>query len=389
MAQDIVASSLAYLTSSSPQTNTDSSPLSSINMSLLEEAESQDFDAAMMSEIDHDRKRKPDGSEEDEDEIEVEPARLITDMMEEIEAYIDDQNNHTIMESTDTRETTLTPSSPDEHDKLGTSKSVPPTTSLARNLVIRPQTPQLSTSLISSSSTSTCPRPSSPHALSLSPQHIFLARIPGSAPLKAHTIAKSAAWFAKLLTDGSGTDLIEMHKTLGLRLYKVEELEAYQQLRSEAATEVARREALDKDDGDTEDDNDGDTEDEEYPGEAGTAWDALRKKAKEAAQARNRAANRQDKAVSRKPSYKPSNNKVSKKAPHNVGLRATTARTPRAIHPKIDNRAYTLRLRYPDDSRFHGNAYYAADGTPKTEKARRKLDEKDRAGAEDVIRVYQ
>lgn len=377
MAQNTLASTLAHLKSSSPRAKTDSSPLSSINTSLLEKAGSQAFDATVGSEDVKDRKRKSEDSQVNEGEVEIKRARqnpTITHMIDEIEAYIDDHHAQTTMESSTMRETILTPSSPDAHHKVD---SIAQATTLPLHTINPPSTPLPPTSPTPRSSTDSCSSPpSSPPTILLSPQHIFLARIPGSAPLKAHTIAKSAAWFAKLLTDGDRTDMIEIHKTLGLRLYQEEDLEAYHQLRSEAAAGAVRREALDLVNGL----EDYDTEDEEHVSEAGTGWQTLRKKADQAtAQAliQNRSRNVTAKQVSKKPAAKPKPKPIAATNP------------PPTYHPATDNQAYTLRLKHKGHNGFHGNAHYTAHGTPRTYNARRKLEEKDRVGAEDVVRVYE
>lgn len=80
--------------------------------------------------------------------------------------------------------------------------------------------------------------------LTLSPQHIVLARIPGSAPLNAAAINKATLWFGKLLTEGNGIDMLEIQRTLGLRIYQEENLAAYHQLKDKIELEKASKDAL-------------------------------------------------------------------------------------------------------------------------------------------------
>lgn len=64
-----------------------------------------------------DGKRKRKIEDENEDGVQVKQARrnpIITHMIDEIEAYIDEHNAHSKMESSTARETTLTPSSPED-----------------------------------------------------------------------------------------------------------------------------------------------------------------------------------------------------------------------------------------------------------------------------------
>ena len=184
--------------------------------------------------------------------------------------------------------------------------------------------------------------------------------------------------------------MVEIHKKLGIRLYQEEELEEYQRLRSEAAAGTARSEALGLadwlagEDGDTEDEYKTEDEDDEDDGanEFGTGWDEKRKRSQGVAPEvdRNHHRNANGKQVS-KPSHKHTNKPT---APSTANLTTHTT-----AHPNNTNRAYTLRLKHKGNKTFHGNGLYTADGRPKTEDARRKLEEKDRKGAEDVVRVYE
>jgi hypothetical protein len=374
MSQNTLVPNSTHHKSFSQDTETDSSPLSSIDMSLLEGPESRTLETGIAVEDAKHRKRKPEDGEVGEADMKAKRPRqtpTVAHMIDEIEAYIDDHNAHSAIESTTTRDSTLTPSSPKEYNVFGTTGSITEETTL-------PTTSPFPTSLASIP------------PLSLSPQHFLLARIPGSAPLRPHTIAKAASWFAKLLTDGNGTDMVEIHKTLGIRLYQEEDLEEYQRLRSEAAAGTARNEALGLadwligEDGDTEDEYKTEDEDDEDDGvnEFGTGRDEKRKRSRELAVVvdRNHCRNANGKEVS-KPSHKNTNKPT---APFTADLTTHTT-----AYLNNTNRTYTLRLKHKGNKTFHGNGLYTADGRPKTEDARRKLEKKDRKGAEDVVRVYE
>ena len=236
----------------------DSSPLSSVNMSLLEAAEGRAIDSPLAHKEFQPEKRKLGEDETNEAGVDFKRARQDSAV-------------------------TLTMNDIDEGIVHNQAAVANPGTELP-----------------------TTPASVERKALTLSPQHIILARIPGSTPLDATTVESAASWFAKLLTDGNGIDMLQIYRKLGVRIYQEEDLETYQRLRSEIALEKARKDAL--------------------------ALEGAVKK---------------------------------------------------------DNRPYTLRLRHKGGKGFHGNGHYSADGRPKTQEAQRKLEMKDAAGAEDVVRVYE
>lgn len=205
---------------------------------------------------------------------------------------------------------------------------------------------------------------SSPRPQLLS-ENIMLARIPGSSPLQSSTIAKACEWFSKLLTDGNGVDMMEIKKTLGIRIYREEELPTYQQLRKQVAQEQAQLRAQEL----------AATLDESVKmrgGGSNVKTDKWRHSAVEECNNKtdNKDAYKAPKLRSQDATRNADGNKIS--GEH--------------IGQTSNGRNYSLRLKLKRP--FSGNQHYASDGRPKTKQARRKLEAKDAAN-EDVIRVYE
>jgi hypothetical protein len=314
----------------------DSSPLSSINVSLLEEAEGRAIDSPLTHKEFQPEKRKVGEDGTNEAGADFKRARqdsAVTLTINDVDEGIVHNQAATVNAST-VRETTLTPTSSDDNEYTKiiatetNTQEVRLTSAAANPSIELPTTPAFV----------------EPKALTLSPQHITLARIPGSTPLDATTIDTAASWFAKLLADGNGIDMLQIHRTLGVRIYQEEDLETYQRLRSEIALEKARKDALALE-GAVKKDNVREHEDG-----AGSQTQGLRSR-----------------SMVQEPRY------------------GNTAR-PSSLN---DNRPYTLRPRHKGGTGFHGNGHYSAYGQPKTQEAQRKLEMKDAAGAEDVVRVYE
>jgi hypothetical protein len=313
----------------------DSSPLSSINVSLLEEAEGRAINSPLVHKEFQPEKRKLGEDGTNEAGVEIKRARQDSAIMltsNNIGEGIIHNQAATVNASTD-REKTLTPCSNDnENTKIIATETT------THNVHLTSAAANPSTEL------PTTPASIEPNPLTLSPQHITLARIPGSIPLDATTIDNAASWFAKLLTDGNGIDMLQIHRTLGVRIYQEEDLETYQRLRSEIALGKARKAALALEGAVKKDSI------REDGAGAGSHTQGLRS--------------------------------------HSVVQEPTSGNTVKHSRPN-DNRPYMLRLRHKGGKGFHGNGHYSADGQPKTQEAQRKLEMKDAAGAEDVIRVYE
>lgn len=184
-------------------------------MSLQEAPESRTLETATAVEDADHRKRKPEDSETDEADIEAKrprPTPTVAHMIDEMDAYIEDHNAQTAVES------------PKEYNEFGTSESMTQETTFDNTLP--------------SATTLTSPAP-----LSLEPESFFLARLPGVPQLNPLTIAKAASWFTKLLTDGNGIDTIEIDEKLGIRLFQPHQRQEYIRLRDQVAAEAERSQA--------------------------------------------------------------------------------------------------------------------------------------------------
>lgn len=345
--------------------DTDSSPLSSINMSLLEEAEGRDLDQEIALENDIDRKRKAEKSQHSSPVPQNKRVRhdsAAADDLNEVLTSVEGVRT-SISTGLTTQESMLTHPMPHVHEMTTATDSLIKqgpldriATEIASDSILpsEPITPDKS--LIPAIPSASDPSP--PH---LTSEHIMLARIPGSESLKTSTIAKASEWFGKLLTDGNGIDMIEIKRSLGIRIYREEELPAYQRLRNAVAQEQARVKAQE-------------------------LADVLDASAKKGAAAIGMSVDNKFDVFAGNYSDKMTNAPEQPEAPsqgvaQNMHISAT------GIDHTSNARPYSLRLKLKGG--YHGNQFYASDGRPKTEQARRNLEARDAAGDADVIRVYE